>query len=180
MLEVMKLLRERFQKTYIVTGASGIRRTPPPRHGVPPDQDRIEPPTKYEMRKSRCSCEPRCPFITGGKPVAINLFIGKRPIAAFGNSSGDAEMLAWTAASGRGGTRLMVLVHHDDAHREYAYGPAGGLPDTKVGTFPYALMDEAKAGRWHVVSMKNDWKQIFAFEQLAMTDKRAADSESRP
>ena len=72
----------------------------------------------------------------GGKPVAINLFIGKRPIAAFGNSSGDAEMLQWTAASGGGGTRLMVLVHHDDARREYAYGPAGGLPDTKVGTFP--------------------------------------------
>ncbi len=57
-----------------------------------------------------------------------------------------------------------MLVHHDDAAREYAYGPAGGLPDTKVGTFTQALMDEAKARAWTVISMKNDWKRIFAFE----------------
>ena len=139
--------------------------------------------TKYEVQDGKPALvrEPKV-FLHddhGGKPVAINLFIGKRPIAAFGNSSGDAEMLQWTAASGRG-ARLMVLVHHDDDQREYAYGPAGGLPDTKVGTFPQALMDEAKKGGWHVVSMKNDWKRIFAFDELAMTDKGAADSEPRP
>lgn len=187
MLEVMRLMRANGFKTYIVTGGGQefVRTYAPRVYDVPPDQViGSSLLTKYEVREGKPVLlrEPKVFLIDdkGGKPVAINLFIGKRPIAAFGNSSGDAEMLAWTAASGRGGTRLMMLVHHDDAHREYAYGPAGGLPDTKVGTFPYALMDEAKAGRWHVVSMKNDWKQIFAFEQLAMTDKRAADSESRP
>jgi len=98
-----------------------------------------------------------------GKAVGINLFIGKRPYAAFGNSGGDAEMLEWTQAGG--GARLMMLVHHDDPVREYAYGPAGGLPDTKVGTFSQALMDEAKKSRWTVISMKNDCKHIFAFEK---------------
>ena len=71
-------------------------------------------------------------------------------------------MLEWTGAGD--GARLRMLVYHDDAAREYAYGPAGGLPDTKVGTFPQSLMDEAKAWSWTVISMKNDWKRIFAFE----------------
>ena len=71
-------------------------------------------------------------------------------------------MLEWTAAGA--GARLMMLVLHDDAQREYAYGPAQGLPDTKVGTFTQALMDEAKKNGWTVISMKNDWKRIFAFE----------------
>jgi hypothetical protein len=97
-----------------------------------------------------------------GKAIGIDLFIGKRPYAAFGNSTGDREMLEYTGAGN--GARLKMLVYHDDAAREYAYGPAGGLPDTKVGTFTQSLMDEAKASTWTVVSMKNDWKRIFAFE----------------
>jgi hypothetical protein len=62
------------------------------------------------------------------------------------------------------GTPLKMLVHHDDAQQEYAYGPAGGLPDTKVGTFDQSLMDEANAKGWVVISMKHDWKRVFAFE----------------
>ncbi len=96
-----------------------------------------------------------------GKPIGINLFIGKRPYAAFGNSDGDRQMLEWTGAVD--GARLMMLVYHDDSVREYAYGPAGNLPDTKVGTFTQALYDEAKQKGWTVISMKNDWKQIFSF-----------------
>ena len=97
-----------------------------------------------------------------GKAIGINLFIGKRPYAAFGNSDGDREMLEWTGAGA--GARLKMLVHHDDAEREYAYGPAGDLPDTKVGTFSVSLMDEAKQRGWTVISMKNDWRRIFPFE----------------
>jgi hypothetical protein len=77
-----------------------------------------------------------------GKPEGIHLMIGQRPHAAFGNSNGDQQMLEYTGAGG--GARLMMLVLHDDAQREYAYGPAQGLPDTKVGTFTPALHDEAK------------------------------------
>jgi hypothetical protein len=92
-----------------------------------------------------------------GKPEGIHLVIGRRPVAAFGNSSGDKEMLEYTGAGD--GARLMMLVHHDDALREYDYGP-----ESKVGTFPDALMAEAKKRGWIVISMKNDWKRIFAFE----------------
>ena len=88
--------------------------------------------------------------------------IGRRPYAAFGNSTGDRQMLEYTKAGG--GARLSMLVLHDDAAREYAYGPAQGLPDSKVGTFTPALYDEAKKNGWTVISMKNDWKRIFAFE----------------
>ena len=89
--------------------------------------------------------------------------IGRRPYAAFGNSTGDQQMLEYTGAGD--GARLMMLVLHDDAKREYAYGPAQGLPETKVGTFTQALYDEAKAKGWTVISMKNDWNRIFAFDQ---------------
>jgi hypothetical protein len=92
-----------------------------------------------------------------GKPEGIHLMIGRRPVAAFGNSSGDREMLEYTGAGS--GARLMMLVHHDDA-REYVYGA-----DSKVGTFPDALMAEAKKNGWVVISMKDDWKRIFAFEE---------------
>jgi hypothetical protein len=97
-----------------------------------------------------------------GKPEGIHLMIGRRPHASFGNSSGDREMLEWTDAGA--GARLKMLVLHDDATREYAYGPAAGLPDTKVGAFTAALYGEAKKDGWPVISMKNDWKRIFAFE----------------
>ncbi len=72
-------------------------------------------------------------------------------------------MLEWTGAGD--GIRLMMLVYHDDAEREYAYGPAGKLPDTKVGTFSEALMTEAKKKGWNIISMKKDWKVIFPFEK---------------
>lgn len=98
-----------------------------------------------------------------GKPEGIHLMIGRRPNAAFGNSTGDQQMLEYTKAGN--GPRLCMLVLHDDAEREYAYGPAQGLPDSKVGTFTQALYDQAKKDGWTVISMKKDWKQIFSFEQ---------------
>ena len=97
-----------------------------------------------------------------GKPEGIHLEIGRRPRAAFGNSTGDREMLEYTGAGD--GARLMMLVLHDDAQREYAYGPARDLPESKVGTFTQALYDEAKKDGWTVISMKGDWKRIFAFD----------------
>ena len=92
----------------------------------------------------------------------IYLMIGRRPHASFGNTAGDQQMLEYAAAGD--GRRLAALILHDDAEREYAYGPAEGLPDTKVGAFTQALYDEAKKDGWIVVSMKNDWNRIFAFE----------------
>jgi phosphoserine phosphatase len=172
MLEAMRLLRANGFKTYIVTGGGQefVRAYAARVYDVPPEQvigSTLL--TRFEAHEGRPALlrEPKVFLIDdrGGKPVAINLFIGKRPIVAFGNSSGDAEMLRWTEAAP--GARLMVLVNHDDDVREYAYGPAGGLPDTKVGAFPQALMDEAKKSGWQVVSMKNDWNHIFAFEPLA-------------
>jgi hypothetical protein len=71
-------------------------------------------------------------------------------------------MLEWTQAGA--GTRLMMLVLHDDSKREYAYGPAADLPDTRVGAFPDSLLAEARKNHWVVISMKNDWKRVFAFE----------------
>lgn len=107
---------------------------------------------------------PKVSFIDDGdgKAIGIERVIGKRPYAAFGNSDGDREMLEWTGAGE--GARLRMLVHHDDEKREYAYGPRGGLPNTTVGTFSEALMIEAKASGWSVISMKNDWKKVFALE----------------
>jgi len=80
---------------------------------------------------------------------------------AAGNSGGDRQMLEYTKSGD--GARLSMLVLHDDAKREYAYGPAKGLPNTKVGTFTQALYDEATKKGWIVISMKDDWKRIFAF-----------------
>ena len=96
------------------------------------------------------------------KPVGINMVIGQRPQAAFGNSDGDQQMLEWTTAGA--GARLGMLVLHDDAQREFAYGPAAGLPESKVGTFTQSLYDEAKAKGWSVISIKKDWKRVFAYE----------------
>jgi phosphoserine phosphatase len=170
MLEVMQLLRANGYRTYIVTGGGQefVRVYSEQVYGVPPEQvvgSSIV--TQYDdsTGKPVLMREPKVFFIDDGpgKAVGINLFIGKHPYAAFGNSGGDAAMLEWTQAGP--GTRLMMLVHHDDATREYAYGPAGGLPDTHVGTFSDALMSEAQKNGWVVISMKNDWKRIFPFDK---------------
>ncbi len=92
----------------------------------------------------------------GGKPVGINQHIGRWPIAAFGNSDGDLQMLQYTA--GGSGQRFCLYVHHTDAEREYAYDRTDPLAKLDKG------LDEAAAKGWTVVSMKNDWKRIFAFE----------------
>ncbi len=96
----------------------------------------------------------------GGKPVGINLMIGRRPRAAVGNSTGDQQMLEWTQAGP--GQRLMMLVHHDDAQREYDYGA-----ELRVGTFSDALMAEAQKRGWSVISIKNDWNRVFPFDPPA-------------
>jgi phosphoglycolate phosphatase-like HAD superfamily hydrolase len=169
MREVMEYLRANGFGTYLVTGGGQdfVRVYSQRVYGVPPEQvvgSIIE--TKYETKDGKPVLMrlPEVAFIDdgGGKAVGIERVIAKRPCAAFGNSDGDREMLEWTGAGQ--GARLRMLVHHDDGQREYAYGPGGGLPDTKVGTFSDALMTEAKTNGWSVISMKNDWKRIFAFE----------------
>ena len=166
MLELLAYLRANSFKTFIVSGG-GVEFMRPMTekvYGIPPEQvvgSTIK--TQYEVKDGKPVLMrlPQIDFIDdkAGKPVGINKFIGRRPIAAFGNSAGDREMLEWTGAGS--GARLMMLVFHDDAAREYAYGPANGLPDTKFGTFPQSLMDEAKHQGWVVISMKDDWKTIF-------------------
>jgi hypothetical protein len=169
MLELMQYLRANGFKTYIVTGGGQefVRVYSEKVYGVPPEQvvgSSIATRYEYQDGKPVLMRLPKMFFIDdqAGKPEGINLFIGKRPYAAFGNSGGDREMLEWTNAGA--GARLMMLVLHDDAKREYAYGPAEGLPGTKVGTFSQALRDEAKKRGWVVISMKNDWQKIFAWE----------------
>jgi hypothetical protein len=170
MQEVLKYLRDNGYKTYIVTGGGQdfVRVYAEKTYGIPPEQViGSAGGTKYGYAKDGK------PFLTkepklllndndAGKPQGIHLMIGRRPYAAFGNSTGDRQMLEYTGAGD--GARLMMLVMHDDAQREYAYGPAQGLPASKVGTFTQALYDEAKKKGWTVISMKNDWKKIFAFE----------------
>jgi phosphoglycolate phosphatase-like HAD superfamily hydrolase len=170
MIEVLSYLRDNAYKTYIVTGGGQdfVRVYAEKIYGIPPEQViGTAGGTRYGYGKDGK------PFLTkepklllndnnAGKPEGIHLMIGRRPYAAFGNSTGDRQMVEWTAAGA--GTRLKMLVLHDDAAREYAYGPAHGLPDSKVGTFTPALYDEAKKNGWTVISMKNDWRRIFAFE----------------
>jgi phosphoglycolate phosphatase-like HAD superfamily hydrolase len=170
MLELMAWLRANGFRTYIVTGGGQefVRVYSQHVYGIPPEQvvgSSIL--TKYEYLDGKpvLMREPKVFFVDdkAGKPIGINLFIGKRPYAAFGNSTGDRQMLEWTQAGG--GSRLMMLVLHDDPVREYAYGPADGLPDTKVGTFSDSLMAEAKKDGWVVISMKRDWKRMFDFQK---------------
>ena len=175
MLEVMQYLRANGFRTYIVTGGGQefVRAYSERVYGVPPDQvvgSSIVTKFVDTGDKPVLMREPKVFFIDDGpgKAIGINLFIGKRPIAAFGNSgntdfsAGDAQMLEWTQAGD--GAQLMMLVLHDDAKREYAYGPAVNLPDTTVGTFSEALLTKATKNAWVVISMKNDWRRIFAFD----------------
>jgi hypothetical protein len=171
MQELLRYFRANGYKTYIVTGGGQdfVRLYSEKVYGIPPEQVvGSAGVTKFMYDKNGR------PFLTkdpklllndndAGKPQSIHLMIGRRPYAAFGNSTGDQQMLEYTGAGD--GARLMMLVLHDDAKREYAYGPAQGLPDTKVGTFTQALYGEAKRKGWTVISMKNDWKQIFSFDK---------------
>jgi len=173
MREVMQYLRANGYKTYIVTGGGQdfVRVYAEQVYGIPPEQvvGSVGGTTFGYDKGGR-------PFLTkepklllndddAGKPEGIHLMIGRRPYASFGNSIGDRQMLEYTTSGA--GARLGMLVLHDDGQREYRYGPAQGMADTKVGTFTQALYDEAKKTGWPVISMKNDWKRIFAFEQYA-------------
>jgi phosphoserine phosphatase len=170
MQEVLLYLRANGYKTYIVTGGGQdfVRVYAEATYGIPPEQVvGTAGATKYGYGKDGkpfLTKEPRLLLNDdkAGKPEGIHLMIGRRPRAAFGNSDGDRQMLEYTRAGD--GTRLAMLVLHDDAKREYAYGPAHGLPATKVGAFTQALYDEAKKEGWTVISMKDDWKMIFVFE----------------
>ena len=170
MVELLEYLRANDFKTFIVSGG-GIEFMRPMTqavYGIPPEQvigSSIK--TQYELKDGKPVLMrlPEINFIDDktGKPVGINMYIGRRPIAAFGNSNGDVQMLQWTTAGD--GARLGMLVFHDDGKREYAYGPANGLPNSPFGTFSQSTMDEAEKSGWHVISMKDDWARIFAFEE---------------
>jgi phosphoserine phosphatase len=160
MLELLDYLRANGFKTYIVSGGGVefLRAFAERAYGVPPEQiigSSIV--TKFALvdGKPALRREAKIAFIDDkeGKPVAINAHIGRRPIAAFGNSDGDLEMLQWTTAGA--GPRFGLIVHHDDAAREAAYDRA-----SPVGRLARAL-DEAPQHGWVVVSMKKDWKVVF-------------------
>ncbi|MCE9589687.1 MAG: haloacid dehalogenase-like hydrolase [Planctomycetes bacterium] len=168
MLEVLAYLRTNGFKTYIVSGG-GIEFMRPwaeKAYGIPPEQvigSSVK--TKFELRDGQPVLV-RLPELNfnddkGGKPVGINQHIGRRPIAAFGNSDGDLQMLQYTGAGS--GARFCLYVHHDDADREYAYDRTDHLAKFDKG------LDEAAAKGWTVASMKSDWKAVFAPEPPAVT-----------
>jgi hypothetical protein len=160
MLELLAYLRANGFKTFIVSGG-GIEFMRPwvdGVYGVPPEQvvgSSIR--TKYEVRDGKPVLVrlPEIEFIDdeAGKPVGIHQHIGRRPILAFGNSDGDFQMLEWTTAGA--GARLGLIVHHDDAGREYAYDRKSAMGRLDKG------LDEAAQRGWVVVSMKNDWIRTF-------------------
>jgi phosphoserine phosphatase len=164
MLELLAYLRANGFKSFIVSGG-GVEFMRPwteKVYGIPPEQVvGSSGMTEFEMGsdgKPVLRKLAKVEFVNDGpdKPVAINRFIGRRPIFAFGNSDGDLPMLQWTAAGG--GARFMGLVHHTDAEREYAYDR-----QSQFGRLDKAL-DEATARGWTVVDMKHDWKRVFPFE----------------
>ena len=165
MLELMTYLRANGFKTFIVSGG-GIEFMRPWTegvYGIPPEQVvGSSGVTKFEIGKDSKPVLmklPKVEFVDDGpgKPVGINRFIGRRPIFAFGNSDGDLQMLQYTAAGA--GPRLALYVHHDDAEREYAYDRQSQIGKLDKG------WDEAIKQGWPVISMKRDWKKVFAFEQ---------------
>jgi hypothetical protein len=163
MVELLAYLGANGFKTYIVSGG-GVEFMRPwteAVYGIPPEQvigSRIK--TSFEMTKDGpvLMREAGIDFIDdkAGKPVGIHAMIGRRPMAAFGNSDGDLQMLEWVPTDR---PRLRMLVHHDDPTREYSYGP-----ESPIGTFSDLLMGQARADGWTVISMKNDWKRIFSFD----------------
>jgi len=161
MLELLRYLRANGFKTFIVTGGGVefVRVWAEDVYGIPPEQIvGSVGKQQFELRSSGPVLVklPAVDFVDdkAGKPVGIQRFIGRRPLAAFGNSDGDLEMLQWTAAGE--GARLMLLVHHTDAEREWAYDR-----DSHVGKLDKAL-DEARTRGWAIADMKEDWNTIFA------------------
>jgi phosphoserine phosphatase len=161
MVELLAYLRANGFQTWIVSGGGieFMRVFAEQAYGVPPQQmvgSSLE--LKYELRNGQPVLvqQPKVAFIDdkAGKPVGIHKAIGKRPIAAFGNSDGDFQMLEWTTSAA--GARLGVLVHHDDAGREFAYDRKSPIGKLDRG------LDEASARGWTVVSMKDDWNQVYA------------------
>ncbi|MBI5757984.1 MAG: haloacid dehalogenase-like hydrolase [Planctomycetales bacterium] len=164
MLELLAYLRENGFKTFIVSGGGieFMRVWTEKVYGIPPEQvvgSSIK--TKYELRDGKPVLVrlPEINFIDDkdGKPVGINQHIGRRPIAAFGNSDGDLQMLEWTTAGQ--GPRFGLIVHHTDAEREWAYDR-----ESHIGRLNQAL-DEAPKRGWVVIDMKRDWKLIFPFQK---------------
>ncbi len=162
MVELLGYLRANGFKTYIVSGGGieFMRVIAEQLYGIPPEQViGSSGKLKYELRNGVPVIVrlPELDFFDDkeGKPVAIQKFIGRRPIAAFGNSDGDLQMLQWTAAGP--GRRLMVLVDHTDAEREFDYRVS------PMGRLEVALTEAHQRG-WTVVSMKDDWRRIFNFE----------------
>lgn len=160
MLELLSYLRENGFTTYIVSGGGieFVRNFSEPAYGIPAAQvvgSSIK--TKYEVVDGVPTVTrlPEMNFIDdkAGKPVGITQHIGQRPLAAFGNSDGDFQMLEWTTAGE--GPRFGMIVHHTDADREYAYDR-----DSHVGRLDKAL-DAAAENGWVLVDMKNDWNQVF-------------------
>jgi len=163
MVELLEYLRANGFKTYIVSGGGidFMRPVTQELYGIPPEQVvGTSVVTKYELRDGKPVLikMPEIFFIDDkeGKPIGIQKFIGKRPIFASGNSDGDYEMLLWTTTGP--GKRFGLLLHHDDAEREYAYDRK-----SHIGRLDKAL-DMARKNNWVVISMKNDWKTIFPFE----------------
>jgi phosphoserine phosphatase len=161
MVELLAYLRANGFQTWIVSGGGieFMRVFAEQAYGVPPQQmigSSLE--LKYELRNGQPVLvqQPKVAFIDdkAGKPVGIQKAIGKRPIAAFGNSDGDFQMLEWTTSAP--GARLGLLVHHDDAGREFAYDRKSPFGRLDRG------LDEASARGWTLVSMKNDWKLVYA------------------
>ena len=161
MVELLEYLRANGFKTFIVSGGGVdfMRPWAEGAYGIPPEQvvgSSIK--TGFELRDGKPVLVklPEVEFVDdkADKPVGIHRFIGRRPIAAFGNSDGDLEMLQWTTV-GAPGRRFGLIVHHDDAEREYAYDR-----DSHVGRLDKAL-DAAPAAGWTVVSMKRDWRAVF-------------------
>jgi len=164
MQELLAYLRANGFRTFIVSGGSVefMRPWAEKAYGIPPEQVvGSQQEVKFEMKDGKpvLTREAKIAFVDDGpgKPVGIYRHIGKRPIAAFGNSDGDLQMLQVTAAGE--GRRLALIVHHDDAVREYAYDRT-----SHIGKLDKAW-DEAKAKNWIVVSMKSDWNRVFGFEK---------------
>ncbi len=168
-IELLSFLRATGYKTFIVTGGGQdfVRVYSERTYAIPPEQVvGTAGGVQYQHAADGRPLLIKEPKLlldddNAGKPEGIHLMIGRRPRFAFGNSIGDREMLEYTTAGQ--GARLGMLVLHDDGGREYAYGPAHGLPATRIGTFPQDLDNAARKAGWIVVSMKTDWKRIFAF-----------------